>query len=136
MHREEARAYARVYRTAHPEKVKADNRAYADTHREEAKAYQVAYRAAHRDVAREYYRKAKAKRRGARFCDHPACLAIGADRLAWQSNPHTCYLCGATVDSIAWMDHVVPISKGGIHCADNLRPACGPCNVRKGAKVA
>ena len=138
MHREEARAYARAYRMAHPEKSQADNRAYANAHREEITAYQAAYRASHRDAAREHYRKAKAIRRGAALCDHPGCLTIGPDALAWQTNPHVCHLCGTPV----WrgvnlhMDHVVPISRGGLHCADNLRPACGPCNVRKGARVA
>jgi len=33
---------------------------------------------------------------------------------------------------IHW-DHVQPLSKGGAHTVDNLRPACSPCNIRKNA---
>jgi 5-methylcytosine-specific restriction endonuclease McrA len=84
---------------------------------------------------REVERKAGAKRRGASTCEHPACLTSGADLLAWQSNPHVCYLCGIPVASMAWMDHVVPIARGGIHCAENLRPACESCNRRKHDKL-
>jgi 5-methylcytosine-specific restriction endonuclease McrA len=29
-------------------------------------------------------------------------------------------------------DHVIPISKGGGHTSENVAPACGPCNSRKG----
>ena len=32
------------------------------------------------------------------------------------------------------VEHVKPISKGGAHMLANLRPACGPCNSRKGTK--
>ena len=30
---------------------------------------------------------------------------------------------------------LVPIARGGVHCAENLRPACSACNLRKGAKT-
>lgn len=33
-------------------------------------------------------------------------------------------------------DHVVPLSRGGPHAADNLTVACRRCNRSKGAKVA
>jgi len=33
------------------------------------------------------------------------------------------------------MDHVVPVSRGGLHCAENLLPACASCNLSKGAKL-
>lgn len=29
------------------------------------------------------------------------------------------------------MDHFIPLSKGGTHTADNVVPACGPCNLKK-----
>jgi len=83
-----------------------------------------------------YHREWSAKRRGAPVCEHADCLAIGASALAWQTNEHVCYLCGTQL----WggfnlhMDHVIPVARGGVHCADNLRPACASCNHRKGAK--
>lgn len=32
------------------------------------------------------------------------------------------------------MDHVIAVSKGGIHEISNIVPACKPCNTRKGNK--
>lgn len=42
-----------------------------------------------------------------------------------------CYLCG---DPWEEWDHVIPIAKGGLNLPANLRPACVPCNRRKGTK--
>lgn len=35
------------------------------------------------------------------------------------------------------MDHVIPIAPphNGLHCADNLRPACADCNLSKGSRL-
>lgn len=44
---------------------------------------------------------------------------------------HKCWMCGAPEDET---DHVIPLSRGGPHALANLRPACLPCNRRKGAK--
>lgn len=30
------------------------------------------------------------------------------------------------------MDHVVPMTRGGLHVPENVVPACKPCNIRKG----
>lgn len=41
-----------------------------------------------------------------------------------------CWICEQSLTTIHW-DHVHPLSKGGSHTKENLRPACTPCNVRK-----
>ena len=33
------------------------------------------------------------------------------------------------------LDHLVPLSKGGSDTLENIRPAHGMCNVKKGAKI-
>jgi 5-methylcytosine-specific restriction endonuclease McrA len=148
-HAEELRARSRAYNASHRETRRAHRQAlrvemapyfaeYRRTHPEQARVAGKRWEASHPDAVREKRRKHSAVRRGAQSCDHPGCLAIGASVLAWQTNDHVCWLCGTPV----WqgvnlhMDHVLPISKGGLHCADNLRPACAPCNQRKSSKVA
>ncbi len=32
-------------------------------------------------------------------------------------------------------DHVIPLSKGGVHCINNVVPACQSCNSKKGNKI-
>lgn len=41
-----------------------------------------------------------------------------------------CYYCKRTMQRLT-MDHVIPISKGGLHTASNVVPACRACNSRK-----
>jgi 5-methylcytosine-specific restriction endonuclease McrA len=135
-HREEARMRARAWREAHLEEDRAHARAYAETHREEARQRASAWAAANPDRHRANCRNQKAKRRGAPSCEHVACLIVGPAQLAWQLNPHVCWLCGTQLwEGVnAHLDHVLPIARGGVHCVDNLRPACAPCNLSKGAK--
>jgi len=44
---------------------------------------------------------------------------------------HRCAYCSRS-DVKLTMDHVIPVSKGGKHTADNIVPACKSCNSRKG----
>jgi 5-methylcytosine-specific restriction endonuclease McrA len=45
---------------------------------------------------------------------------------------NTCWLCHRPIDGELTMDHVIPRSKGGRTIRDNLRPAHGKCNRRRG----
>ena len=162
-HREEEAARDAAYRAAHREEKRVRDAAYHATHREmrrardaanpeRKRAYKATWYAKNRERAgadfaawyalnadsqRAKARDAGARRRGAHACDHQWCLALGPAFLAWQISEHRCYLCGTPV----WpgvnlhMDHVQPIAHGGTHCADNLRPSCANCNLRKGTHV-
>ena len=61
----------------------------------------------------------------------PFTVAQLEDRLSMFAG---CWMCGCELDGGMHIDHVKPLSKGGWHCLANLRPACGPCNLSKGAK--
>lgn len=43
-----------------------------------------------------------------------------------------CAYCGAPTEHI---DHAYPLSQGGLHCVENLQPACSHCNTTKGARI-
>lgn len=55
----------------------------------------------------------------------------------------TCHLCGELVDMSlprtsrfgATLDHVIPVSKGGVDSLDNLKLAHWVCNIRKSDKI-
>jgi 5-methylcytosine-specific restriction endonuclease McrA len=43
-----------------------------------------------------------------------------------------CVYCGGKFEHI---DHYVPLSKGGEHTLDNVRPSCANCNLKKNNKM-
>ena len=64
-------------------------------------------------------------------------------RKVFERSQGLCYICGVKTlwssdlvfeSSLATVDHVIPISKGGNHEWDNVRNCCLGCNIRKGAR--
>lgn len=138
-HREELRAKALAYHAAHRDEVLRRNRARYQANRDAINAARAEWWRTHPEEARAQAARTRLRRQQAKTCDHAACLALGPVQLAWQTNPHVCYLCGTQLFlsskpgelGHAHLDHVMPISRGGLHCAENLRPACASCNHRK-----
>ena len=49
---------------------------------------------------------------------------------------YTCQYCGAQPGKACLtLDHVIPRSRGGTTCWENVVTACGPCNRRKGDRT-
>jgi 5-methylcytosine-specific restriction endonuclease McrA len=50
---------------------------------------------------------------------------------------NACAYCGIpeSVSVKLTRDHLIPVSKSGLHTRENIVPACQPCNARKGAKL-
>lgn len=111
--------------------------------REHEKKYREKNRGKRREQSRRYYYKVpkeqlrkKAIRnshiRRARKRNN-AIIAFSQGRLEermafWKNK---CWMCGGSYDEI---DHVKPLSKGGLHALVNLRPICHDCNMRKSNK--
>jgi len=57
------------------------------------------------------------------------------EQMKIQTNGY-CPLCHKFigVDKLT-MDHIIPLSKGGIHRIDNVQPMCGSCNSKKSNKL-
>lgn len=54
----------------------------------------------------------------------------------YESSNGVCYLCGSTVAVDQWwVDHIVPVSRGGQTVEGNLAVSCQPCNRRKHTKL-
>ena len=83
------------------------------------------------------YRIKTVKRQGAQNG-----MRIGADQIAERDN-FVCHLCGGLVDMSlprtqglgATVDHVLPISKGGLDTLNNVKLAHASCNRKKGNRV-
>ena len=55
-------------------------------------------------------------------------VAAVSRRAVFARDEYRCQYCGDAAESI---DHVIPRSRGGEHCWENVVAACRPCNVRK-----
>lgn len=155
---EARKAYQRAYRARlraeQPEKVKAAKAASYRKHAESVKTKAAEYRKTYDDttgaVRQRRYRKANPDRTA---IDHHA---RRARKLSVLSIPFTdsemiakwgdsCHICLEPIDLdaprrtgvLGWerglhREHVVSLSNGGTDTLDNVRPAHGLCNLRKG----
>lgn len=47
-----------------------------------------------------------------------------------------CHICGGAIqDGNLHFDHVIPLSRGGSHSMDNIKPAHASCNQQKFNKI-
>jgi 5-methylcytosine-specific restriction endonuclease McrA len=128
---EAARAYKREWWAANPqsddEKAKSALKArtwYAEN-MDRARGNMSRWLNANRDA----YNVIQARRR-ARKAEVLNTLTFDEWSEILESFNHACAYCLCTDLPLA-MDHVIPISKNGPHTAENIAPACKPCNSRK-----
>lgn len=56
--------------------------------------------------------------------------------VVWGRDEGHCRKCSVFVSFAGFhMDHIIPISKGGVHSYYNVQTLCPPCNLSKGARV-
>lgn len=106
--RERSKLVMRRFRANDPERDKANRRRYRENNREIVRQ---------REREKTYSRRAK----------QPYSVELATFMAELITQP--CAYCDAT-ENIT-IDHVVPLSRGGKHEADNLAPACYSCNASK-----
>lgn len=126
-HREERREAQRRYAAANPEKVRETVRRYAAAHRVENRERKRRYREANPGSTAIYEACRRARKRAA---------GGSFSRAEWNAlkarYDYRCLRCGKQEPEIKLtMDHVIPLSKGGRHVADNIQPLCLSCNCSK-----
>jgi len=127
-HREEQRVYFAAYRLAHLEEKRAQHVVYNAAHREEQRRYNAVYRVAHPENGHEYAHRRRARLRSQFVAPVDAAVIYARDR-------GRCHLCGKKVrQADASMDHIIPISLGGIHAPSNVRLAHLKCNLRRNTR--
>jgi 5-methylcytosine-specific restriction endonuclease McrA len=53
-------------------------------------------------------------------------------RKLWEMHDGLCGICKSYVPfGKTTIDHIIPLSRGGLHCYDNVQPAHASCNRRK-----
>jgi 5-methylcytosine-specific restriction endonuclease McrA len=124
--RERRRLARRKWRLANPALMAAARHAWEASNPETRRGYRRERKRRFPEVNRSYVRARKARKQRLTVAAFTPAQLL--QRLAYYGG--RCWMCGATADCI---DHVKPLSRGGAHMLCNLRPACTPCNTRKGA---
>jgi 5-methylcytosine-specific restriction endonuclease McrA len=76
------------------------------------------------------YHREKSKRRKAQARGQtPLQVPVAAIRQRFSEFNNCCAYCGQEGDM--QIEHVEPMSEGGLHDIGNIVPACGPCNYNK-----
>ena len=117
--RERFRLILKEYRQQNPDKEKARHRAYRQNNPDKSKTYNAKYRQTHRleRALRE------AQRRAAGDLDKSWASVLYND---------PCSYCGEATEHL---DHILPISKGGLTNIDNMAPSCSKCNLLKNKQL-
>jgi 5-methylcytosine-specific restriction endonuclease McrA len=141
--RERHRAYQRQYRKDHAKEVARKNKEWAAANPDKMLEYHKKSRRENPDSYSDITRRYRASRPGfvAACCATRRARRRGASgnlTLAeWQEIKaafnHRCAKCG--LKRKLSQDHVIPLSKGGTHTADNIQPLCVPCNSSKHTKT-
>jgi len=131
MNLEAKRAAGRIaqakYRAAHPERVQAYLAGWRASHRDVRRIHKAAYRRAHPEKVRENNHRYRSRLRG-QFIE-----AVDT-QLIYERDRGRCHICGKHVKRAdASMDHLKPISLGGVHAPWNVSLAHLECNLRRNA---
>jgi 5-methylcytosine-specific restriction endonuclease McrA len=122
---QKARDAVRRWSKAHPDQRRAAKRLYYARHREQHRTVMAAYHKAHPEVLRA---KSNAYRARAREADGHFTSA------EWRSlveiHDGKCAYC--LVVAPLEVDHRIPLKRGGTNWIENILPACGQCNRKKG----
>lgn len=124
--RDELKNRARDYYHKNRERIILKGSDYCKRNQKRVYLYKCRYRANHRIERRESdsIRKNKERLGDLKYSQWTELL---------ERYDNKCIACGSS-EKLS-MDHIVPLSKGGLHTIDNVQPLCFSCNCRKGTKT-
>lgn len=138
-HRKKRIEKQKKYRTHHPETMERWRR----ENKEEVRQYRKRYNSEHKKEQLEYNRRWRSQNRdkhrlhSRNYWARKRSASVGRVSLQeWQEaireHNSRCAYCG--LKAKLTMDHIIPLSRGGLHCLENIVPACTSCNSKKGTK--
>lgn len=133
---EKNRARSVKWRKEHPEDLpamRAKTKEWRIAHPDRYKELQTKWMLANPEKVKSAYANSQSRRRAVKR----AAKSCRVTTLEWlailEAHNNRCAYCLRQTVRLA-QDHVVPLSRGGWHGADNIVPACKSCNSRKSNK--
>lgn len=118
-----------AWNKANPEKVATNMRKCRELRPEYYYEYNKEWRLRNKESVRLHDKKKHAKRRAA-INSSPEKITRAQWELIKSKQGYRCFYCSKKPDKLT-KDHIVPLSKGGNHSAQNIIAACNSCNTRK-----
>lgn len=126
--REISRQKARDYREVHLDECRERNRSYYHRNRDTMRSQNARWYREHPEKNRLNQKMRRARKSG---------TADNISPVQWdgilKTYDYRCAYCRS--ERPLTMDHLMPLSRGGKHCRDNIVPACIRCNCSKGPKT-
>ena len=121
----------KAWRRANPERVRDNHRAWRRANPEKRRAQLQRYAEKHPDKIRANARERNARKRNQSGVVLPY---VEAYLLGLQRSRCAAPNCNAGLPPFH-LDHIIPLSRGGLHDNSNLQLLCPPCNLSKSAKA-
>ena len=121
-------AYHRQWAADNPEKVAEKQRRWRAKNPE----YHHLWRQRNRERVRASKRKTQMTRRARQLGQF---IEDVDPQTVYTMHGGMCGICKQFIEGEFHVDHVIPLSKGGLHGYINVQPAHPVCNMRKGARV-
>ena len=126
----------RNWKKTHPKQHYQHQKNWVNTHEDKARQVSRSWRERNPEYGRDWRKNNRDKiqnyeqKRRARLAEVGGDLTVDEWEAIQEYFGHKCLCCGRE-DVKLTIDHVLPISLGGSHTADNIQPLCGPCNSSK-----
>lgn len=141
-HRDEKIAAERRRRLADPERFREYNRQFHLKRSKSRKVYMKEWRKNNPDYQRNWNKQNPDKKkeidrrkdikRRARKLNQVGEVSPDIEEVLWLKQEGLCYYCNASLDETGrHLEHMVPISRGGLHEDKNLCLSCPSCNWHK-----
>lgn len=135
-------AYQREWRRSNPEKTRASRLKY----RSKPSGEKNISLQAQREASRRYYLKNRERvnartslremrLRSLSYGDCAEKITPEQRQLISTRQKNKCWWCQNELAATFHLDHVIPVSKGGLHALNNLVAACPSCNLKKHTKM-
>jgi 5-methylcytosine-specific restriction endonuclease McrA len=126
------RDQAKEQRAKDPEKYRLIDKIWREENPDKVQATRIRWKENHPEHQQKIERQSEEKRRAQKLGQ----FVENIDRqTVYDMHGGMCGICEEFIVGKFHVDHVIPLSKGGLHGYVNVQPAHPKCNVEKAAKV-